>query len=212
MNGIFIALIKLTAQKFAIAIVAVGALYYFLLYDDGARFDAQIKTLEEQIQAEEIKKSETIKLIKEQEKLKQLVNSLSDQYLTLQKRLPSEFTIIEINKILDRVSRSTGASIKTRTPGASIKTEVIEELPFDVTLEGKFSELASFIYDISSSERLLKIKSINIERATSAGRTKLLKLQCTISGFRFIGESESEAPGDAQSAQAPGAPSPAVGQ
>ena len=41
MNKIFFALLKLKPPQFGVVMMGVAAAYYFLLFDNGARFDQQ---------------------------------------------------------------------------------------------------------------------------------------------------------------------------
>ncbi|MBO9666859.1 MAG: type 4a pilus biogenesis protein PilO [Bdellovibrio sp.] len=185
MNKIFDTLSTYTYGKTLMIGLLVGAVFYFTLYDDGSSIDAQIASVSQQVSAEEAKKKDTDATLKQVREMQEKLGRLSQQYQEISKRLPTVLFSIDINKAIDGFARGASVSIKQKKPGENIKREVVEEVPVDVTLEGTYAQLAQFVYLVSSSERLARVKNIVITEQ-EGGRP--LKFEGQVVGYKLAPE------------------------
>jgi Tfp pilus assembly protein PilO len=194
MNKLFETLSGFSYGKTLIIGFAVAGLYYMMLYNDGSALDAQIGTMQGQLQAELQKKQETEQTLKQAQEMQEKVGRLSQQYQEISKRLPSVLFSIDINKAIDSFARSAGVSVKIKKPAENIKTEVVEEVPVEVTLEGTYAELAQFTYFVSAAERMSRIKNVTIsELPIGPGvNGRKLKFEGSVVGYKLAPEGEKK--------------------
>lgn len=184
MTKFFEKLLTYTIQQLAAFSVVAGMIYYFVLFNDGSSERASIASLDEQLRAEGEKKVETEKVLAEERRMRDAIGLLSQQYQDLSRRIPKKLDSIELNRNIDSFARNSGASIKSRRPEAMIQKEIIEEVPVSISLEGNFGELASFVYLVSSSERVSSMKSFVIS-SSEERRGARLRLDGTVVGYQL---------------------------
>lgn len=167
MNKLLEFLASLTFGKTIGVALVVGAIYYLTAFNDGSELDTQIQKLNSQLQAAETKKKDTDSTLKQVSEMQEKVGRLTNQYQEISKRLPSILVSRDINKAIDDIGKNAGVKIKFKKPGDNIRKgqEIIEEVPVRLGLEGNYSELAQFVYLVSSAERMSRVKDIVIEAA-----------------------------------------------
>lgn len=167
----------------------IGGMYYMFLFNDGSDLEAQIGSLSSQVAAEESKKAETQKTLAEQDRMSQSLGILNRQYVEISKRIPAELTSVEINKSIDTFSRVSGVSVLARNPLLPIKGEIVEEVPMEIRIRGKTEQVAQFIYLLTTSERILRIKNVDMSADESPDpNSPNVRLDGTIVGFRLVGD------------------------
>ncbi|WP_413558400.1 type 4a pilus biogenesis protein PilO [Bdellovibrio sp. HCB209] len=170
--------------------VLLGAIFYFTLYDDGSQVEAQIASVQQQVQEQEAKKKDTDATLKQVNEMREKLGRLSQQYQEISRRLPTVLFSIDINKAIDAFARGANVNVKMKRPGENIKREVVEEVPVDITLEGTYAQLAQFVSLVSSSERLARVKNITISEEQGADPNKKLKFDGQVVGYKLAPEKE----------------------
>lgn len=187
MNKFFEKLASYTLSQCLVAGIMFGLFYYFFMYNDGTLIDAQVRTFQEQIRLEEIKKRDTENALKEEAMIKESVGRLSQQFLEVSRRLPATLYSIDISKSIDAFVRTSGVSLKSKKPGNTVKKELVDEVPVTVVIEGNYSEIAQFIYQVSSSERLTRVKNFTIAPLDDKS-SKRLRFEGQVVGYKLSGE------------------------
>ncbi|QDK36843.1 type 4a pilus biogenesis protein PilO [Bdellovibrio sp. NC01] len=188
MNKFFETISGYTIGKAFIIGLAIGAFYYFTIYDDGSSIDAQMVTINQQLQEQEAKKKDTDATLKQVREMQDKVGRLSTQYQEISRRLPSALFSIDINKSIDGFGRNAGVNIKSKKPGENLKKEVVEEVPVEVELEGSYGELAQFVYLVSSAERMSRVKNITISDSSPTGGSRKLSFKGQVVGYKLAPE------------------------
>lgn len=199
MNQVFEKLAGLSNGRALIVGIVLGALYYFMLYDDGSALQAQIGGLNTQLVAAEAKQKDTEATLQEEARMKDTVGRLSEQYAFISKKLPSELKSSDMVRAIDSVAKTSGVSVKLKKPGILAKKEVVDELPVDVNLEGSYSQIAQFIYHTSNLERLTRILNFSIIAPNpEAGLQGPLKFEGQVVSYKLASEPQKAADGTQQ--------------
>lgn len=162
MNNLLRQLANLDAQRVFLAAALVGGVYYSLIFDPGDSISAQIATLRSEVQAEDEKKKDTDATLQEEMRMKDAVGILSEQYQVISKKLPTQLSELEINGALESYAREHRVRIKASRPGIAEKMEIVQEVPWEIVIEGKFGNIMQFVGSVSSAERLTRVKSLVI--------------------------------------------------
>ncbi|WP_347357058.1 type 4a pilus biogenesis protein PilO [Bdellovibrio sp.] len=196
MNKIFDTLAVQTIGKILMIGLALTGLYWNFIYDDGSAVDAQIATVNQQLQEEENKKKDTDATLKQVQEMQEKVGQLSQKYQEISRRLPAVLFSIDINKAIDDFARNAGVSVKSKKPGENVKKEVVEEVPVEVSLEGSYAELAQFTFLVSTAERMARVQ--NIVLTESEPGSKKLKFEGQVVGYKLAPEEKKPAAAESE--------------
>ncbi len=168
--------------------LVAGLLYYFVAFNDGSSIQGESTNLDTQIAAEEEKKKDTEANLKEEARMKDSIATLGQQYLEITKRLPTSLNSIDINKQIDGFARNASVSIKSRRPSGNIRGDIVEEVPVTIQLEGTYSEIASFLYLVATSQRATSMKNFSLVPIDPSGGR--LRLDGTVVGYQLAEQQE----------------------
>lgn len=186
MNKFFQSIVKYPLSQILLFSLLIGAGYYYLVYDDGSAIQGEISTLEREIKEEETKRVDTESTLKEETRMTEALTVLTQQYQELSRKLPSSLTSIDINKNIDIFARNSGTSIKSRRPDPVVHREIIDEVPVVLSIEGGYSELAQFLYFVSSSERVTALRKFVIQPLDP--KSTRLRMEGTVLGYKLAEE------------------------
>lgn len=192
MTKIFQTLVNYSLQQVLVFGMVAGLAFYFLAFDDGAAYVAEIASAKNDIQKEEEHRKDTEATLKEVERMKESVGTLSKQYQEISRRLPTNLTSIELNRNIDAFARNSGVSIKARKPLSVISREIVDEIPVQVTLEGGYGDLGQFIYLVSAAERATSVRTFSL--APLDPRSTRLRLEGTVIGYQLSTAPPKNAP------------------
>jgi type IV pilus assembly protein PilO len=195
MNNLLQKFAALSMSKILIVGILFGGFYYMTAYDDGSSLSNRITQVNSALAEQEVKKKETDQALQQVKEMQEKVGLLGEQYQEISRRLPSVLFSIDINKAIDGFARTAGVSVKAKRPGANIKSEVVEEVPVEVELEGSYVELAQFIYYVSSAERMSRVKNVIIVDGPEKSLKKL-KFTGTVVGYKLASEVAKPATGE----------------
>lgn len=187
MNELLEKLAIIPLQNILGAGLVLGGLYYFMMYDDGSAIRGQIQQAQQTLEQERTKNADYKKTLEEKKRLESQLRDLGSKLIELSQKLPSELPTIELSKTIDQVAIETGVKIKSKKPGDSSKLDIVEEVPIEITLDGSYSELGTFIFKISKLDRVTRVKSFKIDVGEDKGAKKL-RFEGTIAGYRMLEE------------------------
>lgn len=169
-----------------VAAIVIGAVYYFTIFDNGAAITAQIEASRGELQTEEQKKKETEATLQEEKRMKEAIVILSEKYQVISKKLPTYLNHLDISSAVETYARSANVRIVGTKQANPEPMEVVEEVPLEVTVEGKFSEILQFIYYVSVAERLTQVRSMTLDPVGPAESfSGNLRFQGVISGYKL---------------------------
>lgn len=187
MNPILARIATLTIQQTLIFGLAIGGLYYFTMFDDGSALDLQASGLKQQLDAERTKEKESDAALNRIKQLRESYAALTDQFKVISAQIPTDLQMSEIIRTVDTMAKTSGIVIKTKEPKLVVKSELLETLPIKVSAEGSFSEITMFIYNLSTIERIYRVRSFNIQGPSDVRSLSKLKVEAELASFRFTG-------------------------
>lgn len=152
--------------------VFMGALYYMMYFNSGAEIETQISDLKNQINLEQVKKKDTEATIKKEDEMQANLASIARDLQVVKSKIPNEFKDTEMTSIINRASMTAGVSVlllarkqtvtnfRSVIPGA----ESVEEVVFDLSINGSFNRLVQFVELLSREEKIIKLRDFTIER------------------------------------------------
>ena len=175
--------------KILVIALFIGGAYYWQFFNDGSQLESRLGDLDKKVESEKKKKTETQKTLAEQDRMGQSIEVLNKQFVEISKRIPAELTSVDINKIIDGFVRMSGVNMLTRSPLLPVKGEIVEEVPIEIKARGKTEQIAQFIYLLTTGEKILRIKNINMTLDDNLDpNAPNVRLEGTIVGFRLLGD------------------------
>lgn len=189
-------LLKLAAFSYRAILAigfAVGLLYFLLMFDSGAKISDQINKVNADITGEEALMAESEKAFREIEEIRKTVGALNDQFKITTAQLPTEVQMSEVIRAIDSVASATRISVKDKAPQPTLQTGVVEATPLRLNLEGTYSDLTLFLYQLAKQERIMKVRNFSISLrpgvpSASSVTDNRLSFDGQINSYRFVGE------------------------
>ncbi len=185
MSNLLAKLSVLPYNKVAVIGVVFMLFYYLMLFDDGSVITEQIKSMQQQVSAEEVKKRDSEAALQEEAQVKQDVGVLAERFKEASAKLPNDLNSSVMIRAIQRVAKASGSNIKSIRPLKSFISDVVEGQPIDVQVEGEFGQLTLFIYYIASFERIAKMQNFRIVKTDEASKDNKLRLEGQVVSYRY---------------------------
>ena len=193
MNKFLSTIAYLDIQKIFASAFVLGGIYYQFIFDDGSALKIEVAAVRTQVQQEEQKKKDTDISLAEEKRMKEAVGILTEKYQIISKKLPGQLSTFEINNAIETYARETQVKIKATKPGTPEVMEIVEEVPLEISIEGKYPDILQFIYNISVAERLTRVKTLSLVPAGGPDQaffSNILKLDAVIVGYKLAPEKD----------------------
>ena len=163
MNNLLTRIAFLTTKQVGIIALVMGFLFYKFMYDDGSDLDPAIAQAQTELSEEQNRKEQTEKTLKTRDKLQDILSKLTERYEELSRQIPTDINDFEINRQLNSLIQAARVKPFSRKPMDAVNGPVIVELPYEMRLVGGYNELSQFVYLVSTTERVMVIKSLKME-------------------------------------------------
>ena len=97
----------------------------------------------------------------------------------------------ELPSLLDEISkagRDAGLEVQLFAPQNMVKKDFYTEIPFSMTVEGRYHQMAEFFYRVAGLNRVVNISTINMNRVSgkeAADRNKI-QMKCVAVTYMFV--------------------------
>lgn len=97
----------------------------------------------------------------------------------------------ELPSLLDEISkagRDAGLEVQLFAPQSMVKKNFYTEIPFSMTVTGRYHQVAEFFYRVAGLNRVVNISAINMNRVSgkeAADRNKI-QMKCTALTYMFV--------------------------
>ena len=155
----------------AIVIVFILLLAYIFIFSDTNEKINDLKKEEETLKQSYIEKSATAANL---DKLKLELNQINKLFQVLLKQLPTSAEIPNLIQELNENAGKNGLTMESITPAQVIQTQssnkdgigqqLIETLPYHITLRGNYDQITQFVRDIGKLSRIVTINSIVLKK------------------------------------------------
>jgi type IV pilus assembly protein PilO len=191
-NGVLLKLAVLAPKKLLILAALAAVAYFFFMFDGGEKLQARLTSIQKEIAKEKKALPESQAAVKELEAIRQSLATMGEEFSKVTQKLPSSIDQAEMIRTVDEIARLTGVSIKTKEPKSNIRKEVIEEVPLKLTMEGSFTQLVLFMYQVARVERIMKVRDFSMalgrDSRDARGDSSRLVFDGEVVSYKFVGE------------------------
>lgn len=175
----------ITSKQLAMLVLGVAGLFYISpMYDDGSAIEVQITQLRGQIVQEEQNKVKTQQILSERDRLQETLTKLTEQYEDLSRKIPTELSSSEVNRVINDLIQSAKLKSLSRKPLEEKNIGILDEIPFELELQGTFSNVGQFLYLVSTLERVMLVKTLTIH-ASNQSYDKILTLKTRVAAYKL---------------------------
>lgn len=182
----------LPAFKTLIVAGLLSAIYFFMYFDDGSTLETQIQGLASEVVVEETKKKDTEATIKKEDEMQANLAALARDLQVVKAKLPNELRDTDMTSMINRAATSAGISITSLSRKVSIPltdkkilgSESVEEVAFELAIEGSFNRFVLFIEQLAKEQNIIKVRNFSIERNIAAIAEPEIKFRGEIIGFK----------------------------
>jgi type IV pilus assembly protein PilO len=174
--------------------VAVGAGFYFLVYDSqmprleqAQREEIELKSSFEQKQ----KKAANFDAYKEQ------LEEIETSFGTMLRQLPGQTEILNLLVDISQTGLAAGLQEELFQPDEEIQKDFYAEKPIKIRLKGSYHEFGQFVSDIAALPRIVTLHDIEIVPQRNETGVDALILNVTAKTYRYLEDEQEEAEGSA---------------
>lgn len=199
MNPIFMRIAGLSSGKALVFGLIVTLIYWQMFYDNGEKYRQQIAGMSGELQTEREKEKETDRAAARKNQLRSSYEALSEQFRIVSSQIPVDMDAPEVIRTVDTMAKTSGITIKSKEPRASQRQDILEIYPIRVVAEGSFSEMTMFFYNLSTIDRIYRIRSFTFQApGEDKRRNGRLTMDVELASFKFVGEDKTANPGGTQ--------------
>ncbi len=170
--------------------------YYATLYDNGESIIQATDAAQVQLESEKLKQVETQKTLKKEQQMKADVELMAKKFEEIKAQIPLDFLESDLRAIVDQhASRNGLKTTRTDRRPSPMKVtasnngneNLVEQVALGYEFEGTYNNIAKFVMELSSLEKLIKIGDFELSVRTDynvKSKTKDLVFKVNIIGFK----------------------------
>jgi type IV pilus assembly protein PilO len=171
-------------------LVAVAAGYWFVSYQPK---QAEVVRLRGQAQELQRKLNNVRTVAGNVGAFEQEVAELERSLERALKQLPDGKQFEDLLRDISTAGKQVGVTIKSIQREPEIPHDFYAEVPFRITLEGSYHDLARFFERIGRLPRIVNVGALKVTLARESRQETKLKVEGTATTFRFLGDDEQTA-------------------
>jgi type IV pilus assembly protein PilO len=172
------------------ALVAVAAGYYFLSLQPKQAEVAMLRANAQQLQ----RKLNNIRTVAANVgAFEQEVADLERQLTQALKQLPDGKQFEDLLRDISTAGKQVGVQIKSIQREPEIPHDFYAEVPFKLSIEGDYHDLARFFERVGRLARIVNVGSLDVMVKKESRRSTRLKVEGTATTFRFLKEEDRSA-------------------
>lgn len=171
-------------------LVAIAAGYYLTSYQDAR---AELTRLEGEAQELQVKLNNVRAITSNLAAFEQEAVELERTLEIALKQLPNRKQFEDLLRDISTAGKKVGVEIKSLRRKPEERHGFYAEVPFEISLEGRYHDIAKFFERVSKLSRIVNIGSLDLKSSSRRGGAGSLKVDGTATTFRFLSEAEMQA-------------------
>jgi type IV pilus assembly protein PilO len=170
-------------------VVAVGAAFYFLVYESrmprleqAQREEIELKSSFEQKQ----KKAANFDAYRAQ------LDEIETSFGTMLRQLPGQTEIPNLLVDISQTGLAAGLQEELFQPDSEIQKDFYAEKPIKIRLKGSYHEFGKFVSDIAALPRIVTLHDIEIVQQNKETSADALVLNVTAKTYRYLEDEENK--------------------
>ncbi len=167
MNKYLLQLADMPWSKVLVVGLVLGALYYFLVRDDGAWLQSNLEQSKQQLAEAEQQLKVTRKAMENADRFEQEVKAAKKQFERVTDFMPLKMSTADLTTLMSEKSSTAGVRLLSTSPIPNQGSNADKPLFFDAVrvafkIEGAFSQILAFLSLISKDTRMLTFENTDL--------------------------------------------------
>nr|WP_303831608.1 type 4a pilus biogenesis protein PilO [Snodgrassella alvi] len=183
-------------------VVVILVLAYFLVYSGVNQRVTELQQQEEELKQTYADKSKKAAHL---DQLQAELNKINGSFNLLLKQLPTQAEIPNLIQELHECATRNGLNMDSVSPAAATNTssdktgdskeaqQVIQTLPYQITLSGNYNQISQFVRDVGKLSRIVTLNSIVLKRNE---KDNTLTLNAVANTYKALSNAEIKAQND----------------
>jgi type IV pilus assembly protein PilO len=186
---------NLTVGQALLIGLALAAIYYFNLYNNGSALEASIQSATQEYnknvsQIEDIKRS-----IVDAERFQKTVLTLGAEMQKILMAVPEKLTSVDLMRTISTEAKKVGAEIGNITTGTSTlnsgnaeSRKYYEPIAIQIDLTGKYTQIMQFLAGLTKLDKIVTIESIRMNASTRGGESSSpqIAFNASLQAYKYI--------------------------
>ena len=177
---------KQKLAAFIAAIVALGVLHYFMIYDDQSTKIDALSANAKRLEADLVEKQAIADNL---DKYKNEVKRLESELERAKSLLPDESEVPALLAQVSTLGSKAGLEISRFEPQAEEQRDFYARLPFKLKVTGNYHDVAAFIDSVGHLERIVNVENIGMRDPKMVSKKYLVNTDFMVTTYRFIDKS-----------------------
>ncbi len=173
-----------------VLLLLIGYFYWFYLFqpvfDKKTRLSEELGNLNTRIVA-------TQRVVGQIEQYRKEVAKLEEDLKILLAKLPDQKEIPHLLTSVSEAGRSAGLDFILFEPAEPVSKEFYAEIPVNITVEGKYNDIAVFFDSVAHLPRIANIMDVEIKSGKKGAGSGVLTADCLIKIYMFLEKANEEA-------------------
>lgn len=182
-----------TSAKFIVGVSLLGLvamLYFFVFYGDLAKSIESAQRDERKLREE---LADARKLESEYQKDLAELTDRQQRQAELKKILPTESEYPSFLSAIQSVANVSGVTLTAWTPRAEVPEEFYARVPMQLTLTGRYHQVAKFFYSVGQLPRIINMENISIQSPKLIGPDVVVTVKVLATAFRALDSTQAAA-------------------
>ena len=195
-------LYNLTVGKALVIGLALGAAYYFFMYDDGSVLQKQIQVAQQQVTQDQNKIASINKAIEDAKTFVKVKAALGAEMQTVLKAIPGELTSLEFMQTLSNEAKTLGLQINSIARGESFRSPsnggkgeaaFFKPIVVSVQLTGTYNQVMEFMSALTALDKIVTVDSLDLNAQQQSGLNQkssapVLNFRADLAAYRFLSD------------------------
>jgi len=171
-------------------LVVIAAGYYWTSYQESR---AELVRLDGEAQDLQIKLTNVRAIVSNVAAFEQEVADLERTLEAALEQLPNRKQFEDLLRDISTAGKKVGVEIKSLRRRPEERHDFYAEVPFEISIEGDYHDIAKFFERVSKLSRIVNIGSLDFKSTRGREGEMALKVDGTATTFRFLSEAEKQA-------------------
>jgi type IV pilus assembly protein PilO len=165
--------------------VFLAAGYYLMNGNPVAPYESQIAQLHGEISKVQAKIKETESHLADKAKFQEEMERISQTFRLALDYLPKDLDIQDILKKVYVEARTAGVALLNFVPKEAGMKEFYDEVPLDIRLRGSYSQLVTFLANISKIPRIINVQDVDLDAPKFVDGLPIMEFKGTLVVYRY---------------------------